>query len=138
MQQNQNTNVDINILINNGPAWSEWSAWSTVKPTDLGSNREIEHRTTTKQVQVTKYTYSRWAYFNTEYNYEMYSYSEYRGTSYKSGSGKWQSKTTTSPLAKTKVVSGHQQYADFWYNEQKKTETVSQSITEYRYRDRIR
>ena len=64
-----------------------------------------------------------------------YSYAKYTGSSYKKGSGKWEYKTTTAPLSKTKVVGGRQQYSGYWYNQETSTKEVNTTVIYYRYRD---
>lgn len=98
--------------------WSEWSEWSTASVA-TSSTRQVETRT--------KYHYSRWHYYNTKENAWYNHYKEYKGSQYKEGSGEWQYKTTTSPLAYKSTVEGHKVYEGYWY--------LSSTSTEYRYRD---
>lgn len=100
------------------------------------SNRQVETKQENKTTSKTTYTYSRWSYYNTSYNTTYYSYAKYTGSSYKEGSGKWEYKTTSEPLSKTKTVSGHQQYKGYWYNQKVNTEETTTTVTYYRYRDK--
>lgn len=116
--------------------WSSWSSWSTT-PVTASSTRQVETKEETKTTTETTYKYSRWKYYNTAYKATYYSYAEYTGSSYKKGSGKWEYKTTTTPLSKTKVIDGRQQYSGYWYNQKTSTKEVNTTVTYYRYRDLI-
>ena len=116
--------------------WSSWSGWSTT-PVSSSSTRQVETKVDTKTTSEKVYKYTRWKYYNTAYNTTYYSYAKYTGPSYKEGSGTWESKTTTKPLGKTKVISGHQQYSGYWYNESVTTKDATTTVTYYRYRDLI-
>lgn len=139
---NQNTNnvmQNVTVIVPTAAPvqWSAWSEWSTT-PVSSSATREIETKLEYEPIYVTKYHYRHWKYYNVSAKTYWYSYAEYTGSDYKSGSGKWEYKTTTTPLEKDKVVDGRQQYKGYWYlydttNEQDGTKT----ITYYRYRDRI-
>ncbi len=119
------------------PQYGPWSAWSTTA-VSASSTRQVETKQETEPVYATRYTYNRWKYYNTAYNTWYYSSVQYMGTSYQAGSGVWEYKTTDSPLPKTKLVDGAQQYEGRWYNQgttQVQTGTIT--VTYYRYRDRI-
>ena len=115
--------------------WTGWSDWSDSKPTEK-ENREIQSTQEQYPIYGVQYKYSRWYYYNTSWEKWTHSYTQYTGSNYKSGSGTWQSKTTSEPLPKVTPVDGHQQYNGGWWNEQ--VITGYQMITFYRYRDKIR
>lgn len=113
--------------------WSTWSDWSTnaTSNTDL---KEVETKTEEK-VSYT-YTYKHWHYKHSENGWQN-SYAEYKGSKYVAGSGKWEYKTTTSPLPQDGTKDGHARYRSggvSWYY-QTKNENV-ETITYYRYRTR--
>ena len=88
-----------------------------------------------EKTTVTKYNYNRWTYFNTAAGYIYYSYAQYMGSEYKKDSGKWEYKTTDTPLAKNKVIDGVQEYVGHWFNEKQSTQETTKQVTYYRYRD---
>ena len=66
----------------------------------------------------------------------MFHYMQYTGSQYKAGSGTWEYKTTTEPLAEAGSVSGHTYYQGYWYlASTSQVQTGTQSVTYYRYRD---
>lgn len=114
-------------------AWSDWSE-TAVSETD---SRDVETKQDTKTTTTYKYKYSRWLYTRTD-GVTGSSYAEYYGTYYKSN-GRWQTKTTTSPLKKAGTSGGHQRYnstTDSWWNEEKIPVNTSTTVTLYRYRTR--
>lgn len=118
--------------------WTAWSDWSDTKPAEK-ENREIQSTQEQYPIYDVQYKYSRWYYYNTAWEKWTHSYTQYTGSNYKSGSGTWQSKTTSEPLAKVTPIDGHQQYNGGWWNEQvEEVVTGYQTITFYRYRDKVR
>lgn len=114
--------------------WGAWSAWSTT-PVSASSTRQVETEVRNEKTTVTKYNYNRWTYFNTAAGYIYYSYAQYMGSEYKKDSGKWEYKTTDTPLAKNKVIDGVQEYVGHWFNEKQSTQETTKQVTYYRYRD---
>ena len=89
----------------------------------------------TQYNSVPVYNYSRWYYYNTSWGQWTHSYTQYTGSNYKSGSGEWQYKTTSQPLAKVNKIDGRQQYNGGWWNESISYKQESYQVTYYRYRD---
>lgn len=131
-----NNSVIINIIPKEDK-WSAWSAWSTT-PVSSSSTRDVDTKIEYEPIYVTKYHYRHWKYYNTSAKAYWYSYSEYKGANYKKDSGKWEYKTTTSPLKKKTVIDGRQQYEGYWYLYDTTTEqNGTKAITYYRYRDKL-
>ena len=133
----QTQNTTINVYYPKEEKWSAWSAWSTT-PVSSSSTRDVDTKIEYEPIYVTKYHYRHWKYYNTSAKAYWYSYSEYKGTNYKKDSGKWEYKTTTSPLKKKAVIDGRQQYEGYWYLYDTTTEqNGTKAITYYRYRDKL-
>lgn len=133
----QTQNTTINVYYPKEEKWSAWSAWSTT-PVSSSSTRDVDTKIEYEPIYVTKYHYRHWKYYNTSAKAYWYSYSEYKGTNYKKDSGKWEYKTTTSPLKKKTVIDGRQQYEGYWYLYDTTTEqNGTKAITYYRYRDKL-
>ena len=127
--------VSVTTLQNSTPTpkpktWGSWSSWST-NPVSASSTRQVE----TQYNSVPVYNYSRWYYYNTAWGQWTHSYTQYTGSNYKSGSGEWQYKTTSQPLAKVNQIDGRQQYNGGWWNESISYKQESYQVTYYRYRD---
>lgn len=119
-------------------SWSGWSGWSTEQNWPQGlSGEQLQIESTTEPVceTKTKYSYSRWVYKGKNGS-NWFTYGTYYGDNYVSG-GEWQYKTTDTPLKKTKIMDGHQQYEGYWYYEKKEETTIQTGeITKYRYQIR--
>lgn len=114
--------------------WSAWTQWSTT-PVSSSSTRQVETKVETEYTTTKSYSYSRWHYYNTGWGKWAYSYTDYTGSNYKAGSGSWEYKTTTEPLAKVGTIDGHQKYSDYWWNETVSNKQEAHQVTYYRYRD---
>lgn len=117
--------------------YGAWSSWSTA-PVSNSSTRDVETRTTSKSTPVTKYKYNRWLYTSSEYGANTPTYNEYTGSTYM-GNGRWEYKTTTSPIPYYKTYNySHDCYKDpatgRWFNQEIVTEYEYSTVTEYRYR----
>ena len=131
--------VSVTTLQNSTPTpkpktWGSWSSWST-SPVSASSTRQVETKVETQYNSVPVYNYSRWYYYNTAWGQWTHSYTQYTGSNYKSGSGEWQYKTTSQPLAKVNQIDGRQQYNGGWWNESISYKQESYQVTYYRYRD---
>ena len=131
--------VSVTTLQNSTPTpkpktWGSWSSWST-SPVSASSTRQVETKVETQYNSVPVYNYSRWYYYNTSWGQWTHSYTQYTGSNYKSGSGEWQYKTTSQPLAKVNKIDGRQQYNGGWWNESISYKQESYQVTYYRYRD---
>ena len=116
-------------------SYGSWSDWSTTAVSS-SSTREVETKQVNQTTTTKVYTYSRWRYYNTSANAYWHSYAKYTGSEYKAGSGEWQYKTTTTPLAKDGVVDGQQRYKGIWWNQKVETKETTTTVTMYRYRTR--
>lgn len=116
-------------------AWSDWSAWSNTA-VSASDSREVKTQQASVNTTTKQYSYNRWKYYHTTNGAWYYSYAQYTGSGYQSGSGTWQSKTTTSPLTVIKTVDGKKQYEGLWYNETVTDKVTTTTVTQYSYRTR--
>ena len=113
--------------------WGAWSDWSTTATSETAL-RDVE--TKTEENVTYTYSYKHWHYKHSENGWQN-SYAEYKGSKYVEGSGKWEYKTTTSPLPQDGTKDGHARYRSggvSWYYQTKKEKV--ETITYYRYRTR--
>ncbi len=123
--------------------YGSWSDWSTTQATSSDSRKvETKIEENTYETGRTLFNYSHYEYWNTTYQatYWTYSYeaAALNGTNIIYEELGW---STTELFLYTKYGESEQSWGteyngEVWYNEQTKPETVTETITYYRYADR--